>query len=327
MELIVLGERDVHDLLPIAECIDVMDGAFRTVARGGFMQPLRSIAWLPDRRGAIGTMPGFLAEPDAVGAKVITVFPENRAAGLESHQGSVLLHETQTGKPLAIVHAGAVTAIRTAAVSALATRILAQKSASRLALLGSGTQARSHLEAMLAVRPITHMKIWSRTAANASAFAQSAAAEFGIETEAAESAREAVRGAEIVCTLTAATAPVLEGAYLEPGMHVNAVGSSVPPFRELDNAVVQRSRIFVDNRECVLNEADDLRVPIAQGVISADRILGDLAELAAGTVRGRISDADITLFKSVGMAIEDVATARELYRRAVREGRGVRVDY
>jgi alanine dehydrogenase len=327
MELIVLGERDVHDLLPIADCIDVMDGAFRTVARGGFMQPLRSIAWLPDRRGAIGTMPGFLAEPDAVGAKVITVFPENRAAGLESHQGSVLLHETQTGKPLAIVHAGAVTAIRTAAVSALATRILAQDSASRLALLGSGTQARTHLEAMLAVRPIIRVKVWSRTPGNARAFAQAAAAEHGIEIETTESAREAVRDAEIVCTLTAATAPVLEGAWLEPGMHVNAVGSSVPPFRELDSAVVERSHIFVDNRECVLNEADDLRVPIAEGAIGTDRILGDLAELAAGTVRGRTSDADITLFKSVGMAIEDVAAARELYRRAVREGRGARVDY
>lgn len=327
MELIVLGERDVHELLPIAECIDVMGGAFRTVARGGFMQPLRSIAWLPDRRGAIGTMPGFLAEPDAAGAKVITVFPENRASGLESHQGSVLLHETKTGRPLAIVHAGAVTAIRTAAVSALATRVLAQETANRLALLGSGTQARTHLEAMLAVRPIKQVKIWSRTAANARAFAQAAAAEHGIQIEVTGSAREAVRGAQIVCTVTAATAPVLEGAWLELGMHVNAAGSSVPPFRELDASVVERSRIFVDNRECVLNEADDLRVPIAQGVISADDILGDLAELAAGTVRGRTSATDITLFKSVGMAIEDIAAARELYRRAVSEGRGVRVDY
>ncbi|HET9393538.1 MAG TPA: ornithine cyclodeaminase family protein [Candidatus Rubrimentiphilum sp.] len=327
MDLIVLGERDVHELLPIAECINVMDGAFRTVARGGFMQPLRSIAWQPDGRGAIGTMPGFLADPDAVGAKVITVFPQNRALGLESHQGSVLLHETATGKPLAIVHAGAVTAIRTAAVSALATRILAEESASRLALLGSGTQARSHLEAMLAVRPIKHVKIWSRTAANARAFAETAGAEFKVEIEVTASAREAVRGAQIVCTVTAATAPVLEGAWLEPGMHVNAAGSSVPPFRELDAAVVERSRIFVDNRECVLNEADDLRIPIAEGAIGVDRILGDLGELAAGTVPGRISSSDITLFKSVGMAIEDIAAARELHRRAVREGRGTRVDY
>lgn len=327
MDLIVLGERDVHELLPIADCIEVMDGAFRTVARGGFMQPLRSIAWLPNRRGAIGTMPGFLAEPDAVGAKVITVFPENRAAGLESHQGSVLLHETQTGKPLAIVHAGAVTAIRTAAVSALATRILAKESASCLALLGSGTQAHTHLESMMSVRPIARVKIWSRTPANARAFADAAAAEYGIEIETAASASEAVRGAQIVCTLTAATKPVLEGAWLEPGMHVNAVGSSVPPFRELDHAVVERSRIFVDNRECVLNEADDLRMPIAAGLIGADRILADLAELAAGTAQGRTSGSDITLFKSVGMAIEDIAAARELYRRAVLQGRGTRVDY
>ncbi len=216
MELIVLGERDVHELLPIADCIEVLDGAFRTVARGGFMQPLRSIAWLPDRRGAIGTMPGFLAEPDAVGAKVITVFPDNRAAGLESHQGSVILHETQTGRPLAIVHAGAVTAIRTAAVSALATRILAKDSASELALLGSGMQARTHLEAMLAVRPVARVKVWSRTLAHARAFGEAAAAQHGIEVQTAASAREAVRGSDIVCTLTAATAPVLEAHGSSP---------------------------------------------------------------------------------------------------------------
>ena len=170
MELIVLGERDVYELLPVADCIDVMEGAFRTVAAGGFAQPQRLIAWLPDRRGAIGTMPAFLADPDAVGAKVITVFPENRAAGLESHQGSVLLHETQTGRPLAIVHAGAVTAIRTAAVSALATRILSNASATRLALLGSGTQARTHLEAIRSVRDISHVAVWSRTLEHARDF-------------------------------------------------------------------------------------------------------------------------------------------------------------
>jgi alanine dehydrogenase len=327
MELIVLGERDVLDLLPVADCIAVMEDAFRTVAGGGYAQPQRLIAWLPGGRGAIGTMPGFLASPDALAAKVITVFPKNRAAGLESHQGSVLLHETQTGRPLAIVHAGAVTAVRTAAVSALATRLLSNKTSTRLALLGSGTQARTHLEALRAVRAIARVTIWSRTLEHAQAFAGSESARHGLPIEVAGSAREAVEGAEIVCTLTAATSPVLEGAWLEPGMHVNAVGSSVPPFRELDTQAVARARVFADNRDCVLNEADDLRVPIAEGAFDAGHILGDLGQLVTAAVAGRTSRDEITLFKSVGMAIEDVAAARELYARALAQGRGARVEY
>jgi ornithine cyclodeaminase len=327
MEVIVLGERDVYELLSIADCITVMEGAFRTVAAGKFAQPQRLIAWLPDGRGAIGSMPAYLGDPDTLAVKVIAVFPENRAAGLESHQGSVLLHETQTGRPLAIVHAGAVTAIRTAAVSALATRILSNPNATRLALLGSGTQARTHLEAMRAIRPIAHVKVWSRTRDHADAFAREESARHGIPIEVASSPRDAVRESEIVCTLTAATAPVFEGAWLEPGMHVSAAGSSVPPFRELDSQAVKRARVFVDNRECVLNEADDLRAPIAEGVITPEHILGDLGELVTEKVRGRTTQADVTLFKSVGMAIEDAAAARELFSRAKARGRGTRVEY
>jgi alanine dehydrogenase len=327
MEVIVLGEREVYELLPIADCIAVMEDAFRTVAAGKFSQPARIIAWLPDGRGAIGSMPAYLGDPDALAVKVITVFPENRAAGLESHQGSVLLHETQTGRPLAIVHAGAVTAIRTAAVSALAARILSNPQASRLALLGSGTQARTHLEAMRAVRPIAGVKVWSRTPDRARAFAREESARHGIPVEVAQTPRDAIAGCDIVCTLTAATAPVLEGAWLEPGMHVAAAGSSVPPFRELDAEVAKRARIFVDNRECVLNEADDLRVPIAEGAITAKDLLGDLGELVTKKVPGRTSPDDITLFKSVGMAVEDAAAARELFARAQTRGRGTRVEY
>jgi len=327
MELIVLGERDVYELLPIAECIAVMEAAFRAVAAGRFAQPQRLIAWLPDGHGAICSMPAYLGDPDALAVKVITVFPENRAAGLESHQGSVLLHETHTGRPLAVIHAGAVTAIRTAAVSALAARILSNPQSTRLALLGSGTQARTHLEAMRAIRPITHVNVWSRTPDHAGAFAREESARHGIPIEVAQSPRDAIAGCDIICTLTAATAPVLEGAWLEPGMHVSAAGSSVPPFRELDGEAVKRARLFVDNRDCVLNEADDLRVPIADGVITTGHILGDLGELVTAKVPGRTSPDDVTLFKSVGMAIEDVASVRELYVRAQSRGRGTRVEY
>lgn len=327
MELIVLGERDVYELLSVAECIAVMEEAFRTVAAGRFAQPQRLIAWLPDGRGAIGSMPAYLGDPDALAVKAIAVFPENRAAGLESHQGSVLLHETATGRPLAVIHAGAVTATRTAAVSALAARILSRPQAKRLALLGSGTQARTHLEAMRAIRPIDHVRVWSRTPDHARTFARKESARHEISIEAASSARDAIRGCDIVCTVTAATAPVLEGAWLEAGMHVSAAGSSVPPFRELDAEAVKRARLFVDNRDCVLNEADDLRVPIAEGTITREHILGDLGELVTQRLPGRTSPDDITLFKSVGMAIEDAASARELFARAQTRGRGARVEY
>jgi len=323
MRVMVLGENAVRTLLPMAECIEAMERAFLAAGRGDFAQPLRIIAWQPDKRGAVAAMPAYA--DGVLGAKLITVFPQNRSEGLESHQGLIALHESGNGRLLAIAHAGAITAIRTAAVSALATRLLANEDAGDLALLGSGAQAQEHLEAMRAVRRLRRVRVWSRTPAHAQEFAQHHSTG-ALSITVCPTPEEAVRDADIVCTLTAATQPVLYGEWLSKGAHVNAVGSSVPPFRELDAAVVTRSRIYVDMRECVLRESDDLREPIREGLIRESDIAGELREMVSGGCPLRTRSDEITLFKSVGMAIEDLAAVRFVFERALRSGTGEFID-
>lgn len=234
--------------------------------------------------------------------------------------------KAQNGRLLAIAHAGAITAIRTAAVSALATKLLANVDAGDLALVGSGVQAQEHLRAISAVRNLRRVRVWSRTSTHALGFArqQSTAA---LRVHACESVEEAVRDADIVCTVTAATEPVLHGRWLSPGAHVNAVGSSVPPFRELDSEAVMRARVFVDMRQTVLRESDDLLVPIREGAIAETDIAGELPEMVSGACELRTSREQITLFKSVGMAIEDLAAVRLVYERALRSASEAYIDF
>lgn len=309
------------------ECIEVMQRMFASLGTSGFVQPVRIIAWQPDMRGAMAAMPAWLGEPHALGAKLISVFPQNRQAGIESHQGLVALFEPEHGVLRALLHAGAITAIRTAAVSGVATRILANQDAARLAILGSGTQARTHLQAMRNVREIRRVHVWSRNAEHARSFAREARELHGLDACAFESAQEAVQGSAIICTVTAATEPVLRGAWLKGGEHINAVGSSVPPFRELDTQAVARARLFVDSFDSALQEPDDIRVPISEGAITEQHLLADLAQLASGARLGRASSSDVTIFKSVGLAIEDLAAAAALYERALAQGRGTTIEF
>lgn len=326
--VLILGEHDVSELLTMPDCIDVMHRLFSTLAPGNYVQPLRLIAWQPDRRGGIAAMPAFVGSSNAVGAKLITVFAQNRKDGLESHQGIVVLHEPNQGRLLGIFHAGAITAIRTAAVSGMATRLLARADAGDLAILGSGTQARTHLRAMRAVRTLRRVRIWSRTAENAQAFEAWAAGELpGVDVRVCPTPEEAVREADLICTTTAATEPVLRGEWIAQGAHVNAAGASVPGFRELDTDAVENSRLFVDSKESALAESDDIRVAIAQGRIDESHIAGDLSDLACGRIAGRHNDTDRTLFESCGMAVEDVATAAYLYERAIALRRGTSVEF
>jgi ornithine cyclodeaminase/alanine dehydrogenase-like protein (mu-crystallin family) len=327
MAVLIIGEREVHELLPMRDCIDLMQRTFASLGTGRFVQPPRIIAWQPEGLGAVAAMPAWLGEPRALGAKLISVFPQNRQAGLESHQGLVALFETEHGIPLAVIHAGAITAIRTAAVSGAATRLLANEQAGDLGIFGSGTQARTHLEAMLAVRPIRRVHVWSRSAQHAQTFASEASQRYNLDVRAIENAENVAKASDIICTVTAATAPILKGAWLDRGTHVNAAGSSVPPFRELDTEAVVRARLFVDSRESALREPDDIRVPLAQGAITQDHIIGDLSELASGACDGRISKNDITIFKSVGLAIEDLAAAYLIYERALGAKRGVSIEF
>lgn len=295
-----------------------------TLARGDALQPLRQAVWLPDKTGVLALMPSYLGNPRVMGGKIITVFPGNLNTQYESHQGAVLVFECQNGRLLAIVDASSVTAIRTAAVSAVATDVLARKEASDLTILGSGTQASMHIEAMSTVRPITRVRVWSRNPEHAEDFARQESME-GRSVEAVRSAQDAVAGCHIVCTTTAATSPILMGKWLEPGVHVNAVGASISPFRELDSEAVVRSRLFVDRRESTLSESDDFRVPRREGVIGDDHIKGELGDVLLGRVKGRVSDDEITLFKSVGLAVEDLASAYCVYKTAETAGVGTRV--
>jgi ornithine cyclodeaminase/alanine dehydrogenase-like protein (mu-crystallin family) len=227
---------------------------------------------------------------------------------------------------LAIADATSITAIRTAAVSGVATRALAREDAEDLAILGSGTQARTHLEAMLLVRPIRRVRVWSRTPANARRFAERESLRSGLAVEVAESAREAVEDAALICTATSAREPILRGEWLAPGTHVNAVGFGGPAARELDTQAVVGSRLFVDRRESALSEAGDFVIPKTEGVIGDDHIVGELGDLLLGRIEGRTDSEVVTLFESLGIAIEDLAAVHHVYVQASARGVGTRID-
>ena len=321
-----MNQADVPALLPMGECVDVMAKALAGLARGEVLMPLRSIMWLPERVGALGTMPAYAGDRNVMGLKVISVFPGNHGTEFDSHQGAVMLFETKNGRPLAIVDATSVTAIRTAAVSGVATRLLAREGAGDLAILGSGTQARVHLEAMRLVRSIRRVRVWSRNREHAAAFAEREGRRHGIKIQTSATAQDAVADAEVICTTTSSAEPVLKGEWIAPGAHINAVGSSVPFARELDTTAVVRSRLFVDRRESTVNEAGDFLFPKKEGAIGDDHIQGEIGEVLIGRVPGRRSADEITLFKSLGLAIEDVASAHHIYTKASERRSGTRVE-
>jgi len=327
MKLRVINEREVLQLLDMATCIDLMDAALRALSRGDAVVPLRHKLPLPDGAGLLGLMPGYLGDPKSFGLKVVSVFPGNHDLGLPSHQGVVMLFDVETGAPLGLFDAGAITAIRTAAASGAATRVLARADAGDLALLGSGVQARTHLDAMRAVRRLRRVRVWSRNEAHARAFAEREAARVGLPIEPVKSAEAAVRAADLVCTTTAAKEPILRGEWLSSGAHVNAVGSSFATHRELDAAAVKRARLFTDCRESALNEAGDLLIAKREGACGDDHLLGELGEVLQGRVPGRRTPDDVTLFKSLGVAVEDLAAAHFLLRRAAEANVGSLIEW
>lgn len=329
MQVTVIGCVDVPSLLPMGECIEVVDEALRRYSQGECDVPLRSILWLPDRSGGLGMMPGYAGPPESrsetLGMKVVSIFPRNEGTKYESHQGVVLLFDVENGRLLAVMDGGEITTIRTAAASAVATRALAREDARTLAILGTGTQARSHLAAMRAVRPIESVRVWGRHADRASAFAQRESARHGLEIETVASAEEAVREADVVCTVTGAREPILSGQWLRPGTHINAVGACIPVARELDADAVQRSRLYVDSRESATSEAGDYLIALREGAIDEGHIVGEIGEVLLGRVEGRRDGGEITVFESLGIAAEDLATARHVYAKALLSQRGTQV--
>jgi ornithine cyclodeaminase len=326
MQILFASRSEVPRLLPMRACIEAMEDVLRSLARGEAILPLRQVLPLPAGRGAFAAMPAVLPGLGSVGLKAITVVPGNHGSALDSHQGAVLLFETGRGQLLAVLDASSITAIRTAAVSAVATRALARPDASDLAILGTGVQALTHLEALAAVRPLRRVRAWSRGAGHVAAFAARAKAALGIAVEPMTSAHDAVRGADLICTVTASESPVLEAAWVSPGAHVNAVGASLARARELDTALVAKAAFYVDRRESAQNEAGDFLIPRAEGAIGDGHIRAEIGEVLLGSRPGRGGPDEITVFKSLGLAVEDVAAARVIYETAQASGLGTRLD-
>jgi ornithine cyclodeaminase/alanine dehydrogenase-like protein (mu-crystallin family) len=319
----ILDEHDVRRLLPMAECIDVMADALASLARDELHNPLRFVVRPPGEQTLMGLMPAHRSAPSPLySLKTVVIAPSNAARGLDLHQGFVALFDGETGETRALMNAGGITAVRTAAVSGVATRLLAREDSRTLAILGAGIQAKAHLEAMRAVRDFDRVLVWSRTPGRA--------AELNVVGEAAveeaASAEAAVRDADVIVTATSALEPILSHAWLKEGAHINAAGSSIPTTRELDSATMAAASLFVDRRESTLNEAGDYLFPMREGVIGPEHIRGELGEILIGAVPGRTSESELTVFKSLGLAVEDLAAAEYILGRAEAENAGTVVS-
>jgi ornithine cyclodeaminase len=308
-------------------CIELMEAALASLARGEVILPLRPVFRIPDTNNFFGVMPAYSGALHAIGAKLISVFPGNHGTALDSHQGAVALFDGKTGSVVSIMDAASITAIRTAAVSGVATKLLARKDASVLAVIGAGVQGRTHIDAMMAARPFKRVIVWSRNPAHAGELVGSASKRHKVAFEVAGDAAVAVGNADVICTVTASREPVVQGHWLKDGAHINAVGSSVPSTRELDTLAVVRSRVFVDRRESATAEAGDLIIPMKEGAFKMTDIVAEIGELLIGAAKGRRDDREVTLFKSLGIAVEDLACAQWLYEQARAEKVGTKVDF
>ena len=327
MKILVLDSLQIRELLPMPDCIELMADALSALARGEIFQPLRTIIRPPEASGLLGLMPAYRSgERGAFGMKAICVFPGNPAVGKDAHQGAVMLFSRETGELTALMNASEITATRTAAVSAVATRLLAREDADELAIIGAGVQARTHLIALDAVRSIKHARVACRNIEHAEELVREMQPRFPFPIEAVKTNEEAIRGADLIVTATSSQEPVLNKDWISPGAHVNAIGTHSPNTREIDGATMAAARIFVDRRESALNEAGDYLLAANAGLINADSIVGEIGELLIGTKSGRNSVDEITLFKSLGLAIEDVACAEYLYEKALAQNSGTWVN-
>jgi ornithine cyclodeaminase/alanine dehydrogenase-like protein (mu-crystallin family) len=326
MEIRVLRAAEVRALLSMGECIEVMRRAMIALSEGRAVVPLRSIMTMPDARGKLGNMPGYLADPECFGVKLVCLMPRNEPPRYSSHLGLVLLFESEHGCPVAILDGAEITAIRTAAASGLATSLLARPEACDLAILGAGEQARSHLEAMQAVRPSRRIRVWARDRGKAEGFARTEGARHGVTIETTGSVPEAVEGADIICTLTKAREPILLGDWISSGAHLNVVGSSIVAAAEIDTAAVVRSRFFVDYRNSTINEGGEYLRALRCGAISAAHIAAEIGEVANGTHPGRTSPDEVTLYKSLGVAAQDLASAHYVLKKAQAAGIGQLIE-
>jgi alanine dehydrogenase len=326
---LLLNKQNVQDLLTMPECIDIVENAFRQLALGTVIMPQRTAIRIPQYRGLQLGMPSYIGgEMDTLALKVVTVYPDNPSQhNLPTTIGVLLLNDAGTGAPLAIMDAGFMTAMRTGAVSGVATKHLALPEAKRVGVFGAGVMAQTQLEAVCAVRAIEEALVFDAFPEKAQAYAERMSAKLGVPVKSVNTARAAIAGMDIVIAASSATQPIFDGAWLEAGQHINAIGSHAPGARELDTAAIVRSKIVPDLLDACLVEAGDIMIPISEGAITKEQIHASLGEIVAGMKPGRESADEITLFKSVGLAIQDAATARFVYQKALETNTGISFQF
>lgn len=318
----LLTEDQVRALLPMADLIAAMESALARFSTGEVVQPVRTVLAVGPSRAFFGVMPAYLEQPPRMGAKLVTVYHENLTRGLPSHLATIVLLDPETGALLSLMGGRYITEARTAAVSAVSARHLARADASRLALIGTGVQARSHLAALLEVRALEEARVWSPQVRSRARFVDEMQPHVPVPLAAAPSAEAAVRGADLVVLATSSPTPVIDDAWVAPGAHVVSVGACRPDQREMPPELVGRARLFVDSRAAALAESGDIVRGIAEGRFTDTHICGELGQVVLGRVRGRIAADEVTVFKSLGLAVEDVAAADLVYRRALETGAG-----
>ncbi len=324
--MIVLSNKEVGELLSMQQAIEVVSGAMIEVSKGETTLPLRSI--MPVGEGAnMGMMPGAMKDPSCFGIKLISLYPQNPKFGFSSHQGAMIMFEAEHGAAIGMMNADMLTATRTAAASGVATRVLARENSSKLAIIGYGEQAGVHLDAMIAVRPIASVVISGRSAESAEKFAALSARRYPqLDISFKASVQEAVKDADIICTVTAADEPLLFGAWIAPGTHLNVVGSSIPSKREIDTDLVVSASLFVDYRPATMAQVGEFMLAIEEGRVSADHIRAEIGEVLAGAATGRGSNDEITLYRSLGVAAQDLACAHYVLEQAKERGLGTAVS-
>jgi ornithine cyclodeaminase/alanine dehydrogenase-like protein (mu-crystallin family) len=325
VKLRILSADDVRRALPMAEAVEAMKSAFAQLSVGRANVPLRTPLEVPAHNGVTLFMPAYLADDDQMAIKIVSVFNDNPAQGLPLIHALVVVVDATTGIPRAAIDGTYLTALRTGAVSGAATDLLSRPDARTVAIFGAGAQGRTQLEAVCAVRPIERAWVFDVDTDGAAIYADEMTTGTSLPVEAAESATEALRQADIVCTATTSSTPVFDDADLRPGAHINAVGAYTPGMQEIPVATVIRAKVVVDHTESSMAEAGDLLIPISQGLIAEDHIYAELGEITAGRKPGRQPEDDVTLFKSVGVAVQDVAAAARVLAAAERLDLGIEV--
>ncbi len=324
--MLVLSEKEVQSLATVEELISVLERAHIQYSTGKAVMPVRLVVPLPQIEGRITSMPGFLTEDKALGMKVVTFFPNNPKQNLPQILATVMLFSADTGKMIAAMDGNYITAIRTACVSAMATKTLANPQGPVLGVLGAGVQARAHIRALTQIRKISEIKVYDIFEASARQLQESLEKDIGISIHIVRSAREAVLGADLLVTVTTAKEPIVKAEWLKPGMHINAVGSHRPDLREIDGATLAAAKIVVDSREAIMAECGDILLAIQEKAITANSVHAEIGEVLAGKKPGRTRADEITLYKAVGIAIQDVATAHLVYRKALERNVGTNIE-